>query len=44
MFKRHFEIDDDLKDSNDIYLRLAADLDPELTALTRRFQTTTMFV
>ena len=44
MFKRQFEVDDDLKDSNEIYLRLAADLDPELTALTRRYQTTTMFV
>ena len=44
VFKRHFDVDDDLKDSNEIYLRLAADLDPELTALTRRYQTTTMFV
>jgi hypothetical protein len=44
MFQRNFNIEEDLKDGNEIYLRLAVDLDADLTALTRRYQTTTMFV
>ena len=43
-FKRYLKTNDDLKDSNEIYLRLAADLDPKITALTRRYQTTTVFI
>ena len=42
--KQYFRVDDELQDSNEIYLRLAIELDSELTAMTQRYQTTTQFV
>jgi len=42
--KRYLRVDDELQDSNEIYLRLVFDIDSELTVMTRRYQTTTQFI
>jgi len=44
VFIQHLRVDENLKGSNKIYLLLTVEIDSQLTTMTRRYQTTTIFV